>query len=110
MIALLVRLLRKAIRIEAALIQLVHRSKFIMATLQEVQAQIQKLKDDVATEASQASAALKDLSDQVQALKDQIAAGAGVTTADLDGLITAIQGVDTAVQDIVPPGANPPAP
>ncbi len=81
-----------------------------MATLQEVQAQIQKLKDDVATEAAQASAALKDLSDQVQALKDQIAGGAGVTAADLDGILTSIQGVDSAVQDIVPPGATPPRP
>ncbi len=78
-----------------------------MATLDEVKAQIQTLKDDVATEASQVQASLKDLNDEVHALKDQIASGSGVSAADLDALLASIKGIDAAVQDIVPPGATP---
>ncbi len=74
-----------------------------MATLDEVKAAVQALKDDVATEATQVSAALKDLNDQIQALKDQIASGSTVTPADLDGLVASVKDIDTNVQNIVTP-------
>jgi uncharacterized membrane-anchored protein YhcB (DUF1043 family) len=106
---MLFRLTLKAVRIEALLLQLVYRSKFIMATQKDLQDAIQQLKDDVATEAAQAAALLKDLGDQIQALKDQLAAGTNVTSADLDALVASVKGVDASVADIVPPGAVAPA-
>jgi flagellar hook-associated protein FlgK len=59
-----------------------------MATKQEVL-------DAVQAEHDQVTAAVNDLGAQIQALKDQIAAGGTVTSGDLDDILTAVAGIFT---------------
>lgn len=81
----------------------------IMATLIEVQNALAKLANDTATEKTEALAAqlastdaIKALTDQVAGLKAQLANGTTVSAADLDALLAQINGIDTAVQAIIP--------
>lgn len=57
-----------------------------MATKQEVL-------NAIATEKEQVLGAVEDLNAQIQALKDQIEAGTAVTTADLDDILTAVNDI-----------------
>jgi flagellar hook-associated protein FlgK len=63
--------------------------KQIMATLQEVQ-------DAVAAEAAEVTAKVNELMAEIQALKDQIANGTGVTPEDLDALLASVNAIFTA--------------
>jgi predicted nucleic acid-binding Zn-ribbon protein len=60
--------------------------RLLMATKQEVL-------NAIATEKEQVLGAVEDLNAQIQALKDQIEAGTAVTTADLDDILTAVNDI-----------------
>lgn len=90
-----------------ALIQ--SQGALIMATLAEVQAGLAKLVAVTAAEKTEAVAAqaastdaIKTLGDQVAALKAQVLTGGAASATDLDAILAQIQGVDAAVQAIIP--------
>lgn len=74
-----------------------------MATLQDVQNEIQSLKEHVATETGQVAAKLKALEDEIVSLKDQVANGGNVSEADLDAIVAKVREVETNVDAIVDP-------
>lgn len=81
--------------------------KGIMATLKEVQDQLDAVnakiaaeKQEVADKVAALNEQIKALQDQVKALQDQIAAGSIVTAADLDALVTKITDIGTGVEAI----------
>ena len=82
---------------------------YIMATLVELQTAVSKLASNTANEKTESLAAqlastnaIKDLRDQVAALRAQIANGTAASSTDLDALLAQINGIDTAVQAIIP--------
>jgi ACT domain-containing protein len=78
----------------------------MMATLEDVKAEISTLKDHIATEGAEVKTAVTALQDQVATLQAQIAAGTAVTSADLDDLITQLKDVETGVDNIIAPPAT----
>lgn len=77
--------------------RLIHQGEKIMATLDEVKAEVSTLGSAVAAAKAASAAQIQTLSDQVTALQAQLAAGTGVTSADLDALLASIKGVEAAV-------------
>ena len=91
------------------LAKLQSQGTLIMATLAEVQNALTKLANAAAVEKAEALAAqlastdsIKALTEQVAGLKAQLANGTTVSTADLDALLAQINGIDSAVQSIIP--------
>lgn len=64
-----------------------------MATKADVLQAIADEKTAVNNKLDQQNAAINDLNAQVQALKDQIANGTAVTPADLDDIVTAVHDI-----------------
>jgi len=75
----------------------------IMATLDDVKAALAAAAEAATNEKAEVGTKLDNLNVQIQALKDQIAGGTLVTAADLDALVTQINGIATDVENITTP-------
>jgi len=64
----------------------------------EVMATKQDVLDAIAAEKAQVTAAIEELDIQIQALKDQIAAGTAITPADLDDIASAVHDIFIPVE------------
>ena len=85
--------------------------KRIMTTVAELESKVTTLIDHVTKESAQAAATLKGLGDEIAALKVQLQNGSPATQADLDHLSAMLDGVITAVDQIIPDAPVPvPAP
>ena len=104
-------ILQKLKRFEFYLIHIIKMEKRIMTTVAELESKVTTLIDHVTKESAQAAATLKGLGDEIAALKVQLQNGSPATQADLDHLSAMLDGVITAVDQIIPDAPVPvPAP
>lgn len=71
-----------------------------MATLQEVNDKLTVLATNIALERAEVQAGIASLKAEIQALKDQLASGTVVTPADLDNLVGSLNTLDAAIKAI----------
>ena len=82
------------------LCRLIEIGERILATLDDVKAEITALQTEVADKAAAVTTELKTLSDQIAALQAQVAAGGTVSPADLDALVAQLKTAEGAVAAI----------
>jgi hypothetical protein len=70
-----------------------HLIEEIRQLREELMATKQEVLDAVAEEKAQVLVGIEDLNKQIQDLKDQIAAGTPVTAADLDEIVSAVHDI-----------------
>lgn len=74
-----------------------------MATLKQVQDELDNLTTHIATEAAEVKATIAQLTTEIETLKGQLNTGVGVTAADLDGIVGRLKEMEAGIDGIVTP-------